>query len=96
MGVKRIRLRTVFIQYLLSLGACTLLLAFLCLGVFTLLMQYGMIVPANHTEQSIAKSWDVLQRAPQITEEMIPWGAEYAVLISKRTIFQEIFLKNAL
>lgn len=80
MGVKRIRLRTVFIQYLLSLGACTLLLAFLCLGVFTLLMQYGMIVPANHTEQSIAKSWDVLQRAPQITEEMIPWGAEYAVL----------------
>lgn len=80
MGVKRIRLRTLFIQYLISLGVCTLLLAVLCLGIFSLLMQYGMIVPANQIEKSITKSWDLLQQAPQITEEMIPWGVEYAVL----------------
>jgi len=76
---KSAALRGVFIRYVLVLlGAlCSF---FVCLVVlFNLLVNTGVIYPANYTERKISESYDLLQNADNVTEDMIPPLCHYAI-----------------
>lgn len=72
-------LRGVFTGYvLILLGAlCTFGIGMIVL--FNILINTGMIYPANYAEQRINEAFDLLQNADQVTTDMIPPLCHYAI-----------------
>lgn len=79
MGIRQVKLHTIFIQYVLSICIAIIFNIFLCFGMFQLLINFGVILPADHTQTLIRESRGSIAEAPQITKEFIPYGCEYAV-----------------
>ena len=75
-------LRGVFIRYVL-----VLLFALCAFGagmvvLFNLLVNTGLVYPANYAERSINESYDLLQTADTVTKDMIPPLCHYAIFSS--------------
>lgn len=72
-------LRGVFTGYvLILLGAlCTFGIGIIVL--FNILVNTGMIYPANYAERKINETFDLLQNAEQVTKDMIPPLCHYAI-----------------
>lgn len=75
-------LRGVFIRYVLillfalcTLGGCIIVL-------FNLLLNTGLVYPANYAERKISEAYDLLQNADNVTEDMIPPLCHYAIFSS--------------
>lgn len=76
---KSATLRGVFTGYvLILLGAlCTFGIGIIVL--FNILVNTGIIYPANYAERKINEAFDLLQNAEQVTKDMIPPLCHYAI-----------------
>lgn len=72
-------LRGVFIRYVLVLlfALCTFGTGMVIL--FNLLVNTGLVYPANYAERKISEAYDLLQTADTVTEDMIPPLCHYAI-----------------
>lgn len=69
----------IFMRYVLAmllalftLGVCTIL-------IFNILVNTGSIYPANYAERKINEAYDLIQRADEVTEDMIPPLCHYVI-----------------
>lgn len=69
----------IFMRYVLimlgalfTLGMCTIL-------IFNILVNTGIIYPANYTERKINEAYDFIQSADEVTEDMIPPLCHYVI-----------------
>ena len=69
-----------YLRYLAVMLGSILAAGFCLIVGFNLLVNTGMVLPANYAEKKIAEAEDTLQNADRITEEMIPLLCKYAVL----------------
>lgn len=76
---KTVGLRTFFLQYLLFLCIGTLLYSVLLLGLFTAALSSAFILPANYAEKQLMASRDILATSSEVTPDMIPELADYAL-----------------
>lgn len=76
---RSVRLRTIFIQYLLLLFVLTVLLTAVLWGGLSLAMQNGFILPANYAELEIAEHKAEIASVEKVTRQMIPSICEYAL-----------------
>lgn len=79
---KTIRLRTFFLQYLFLFCIGTLVLLALLIGLFSLGLSYGAILPANYAENQIAAVKESIASSAEVTPDMIPDTVKYAVFSS--------------
>lgn len=79
-GIKRSNtLSGIFMRYVLvmlgalfALGVCTIL-------IFNILVNMGIIYPANYAERKINEAYDLIQSADEVTEDMVPPLCHYAI-----------------
>ncbi len=79
-GIRRSNtLSGIFMRYVLvmlgalfTLGVCTIL-------IFNILVNTGIIYPANYAERKINEAYDLIQSADEVTEDMIPPLCHYAI-----------------
>ena len=62
----------VMLGLLLTLGICIVL-------IFNILLNSGVIYPANYAERKINEAYDLIQNADEVTEEMIPVLCHYVI-----------------
>ncbi|MBD5494876.1 MAG: HAMP domain-containing histidine kinase [Lachnospiraceae bacterium] len=62
----------VMLGALFTLGLCTVL-------IFNILVNMGIIYPANYAERKINEAYDLIQNADKVTEDMIPPLCHYAI-----------------
>lgn len=81
MEVKRksLTLKAVFFKYLLTLGLAFIVAAGLYSIIVALGTQSGVVFTANYSEDLARRAKPALASAPEITENMIPYGCKFAV-----------------
>ena len=62
----------VMLGALFTLGVCTIF-------IFNILVNTGIIYPANYTERKINEAYDLIQNANEVTEDMIPPLCHYVI-----------------
>lgn len=62
----------VMLGALFALGLCTVL-------IFNILVNMGIIYPANYAERKINEAYDLIQNADKVTEDMIPSLCHYVI-----------------
>lgn len=84
---KAFTLKAVFFKYLLTLGVTFIVFAGLYLGIFGL-AQRSVILPPNYSEDLARNAKPLLAKAPEITENMIPYGCKFVVLNKKYKVIK--------
>ena len=83
MGLKRkhkvIKLRTIFIRYLLLFCISTICWVFILLFSYSAIVSSGRIYPANYAEQQLSKVKNAIAANDVVTPEQIPELCDYAV-----------------
>ncbi len=83
MGLKRkhkvIKLRTIFIRYLLLFCIGTICWVFILLFSYSAIVSSGRIYPANYAEQQLSKVKNAIAASDVVTPEQIPELCDYAV-----------------
>ena len=83
MGLKRkhkvIKLRTIFIRYLLLFCIGTICWVFILLFSYSAIVSSGRIYPANYAEQQLSKVKNAIAANDVVTPEQIPELCDYAV-----------------
>jgi signal transduction histidine kinase len=83
MGLKRkhkvIKLRTIFIRYLLLFCISTICWVFILLFSYSAIVSSGRIYPANYAEQQLSKVKNAIAASDVVTPEQIPELCDYAV-----------------
>lgn len=79
---KRDTLRGVFIRYVLVLLFALCALGGSIIVLFNLLLNTGLVYPANYAERKISEAYDLLQTADSVTKDMIPPLCHYAIFSS--------------
>lgn len=77
---KALTLKTIFFKYLLTLGITFMIAVGLYMVIFNFFTQNGAILSANYSEDLARQAKPLLVSAPEITENMIPYGCKFAVL----------------
>ena len=85
MGMKKkaLTLKVVFLKYLITLGLAFIAVAVLYVGILNLGIQRGAFFTANYSENLTREAKPLLAKAPEITENMIPYGCKFVVLNKK-------------
>ncbi|MPQ30330.1 HAMP domain-containing histidine kinase [Clostridium estertheticum] len=81
-------LKVVFFKYLLTLGLAFIVFAGLYLGVFFLGENNDMFFIPSYSENLARGAKSLLASAPEITENMIPYGCRFAVLNKKYKVIK--------
>lgn len=77
MGLKKNKkLRTIFIEYMLSLGA---LIIILCLANYFFFVSASMVYPANYTEKVIQENYSKLKDTAKVTNDLITPMSSFGV-----------------
>lgn len=81
MGIKnrKSHLYFIFVRYLVMFCAVCMILLGTAILVFNILVNMGVIYPANYVENTLEKERSQLEQAEEITEEMLPFGCRYGV-----------------
>ena len=80
---KDLTLKAVFFKYLLTLGLTFIALAGLYFVIFGLCTQNGVVLIPSYSEDLARSAKPLLESAPEITENMIPYGCKFAVFDKK-------------
>jgi signal transduction histidine kinase len=76
---KVVKLRTIFIHYLLLFCIGTICWVFILLFSYSVIVSSGRIYPANYAEQQLAKAKSTITASDAVTPEQIPELCDYAV-----------------
>lgn len=76
---KAVRLRTIFIRYLLLFCFGTICWALILIFSYSAVVSSGMLYPANYAEQKIEEAKGIIAQSDIVTSEMIPGLCDYAV-----------------
>ncbi|MFT5871529.1 MAG: signal transduction histidine kinase [Clostridium sp.] len=85
---KAFTLKVVFFKYLLTLGLTFIVFVGLYMGIFYLGQKKGVIFTANYSEDLARRVKPSLAKAPNITENMIPYGCKFVVLNKKYEVIK--------
>lgn len=69
----------IFMQYVLIMIVSFLALVVCTYVIFNILINTGYIYPANYTEQKINEAYSTIQKADEVTKDMIPALSHYVV-----------------
>lgn len=72
-------LSSIFMQYVLIMIVSFLALVVCTYVIFNILINMGYIYPANYTEQKINEAYSTIQKADEVTKDMIPALSHYVV-----------------
>lgn len=73
----------IFMQYVLIMIVSFLALVVCTYVIFNILINTGYIYPANYTEQKINEAYSTIQKADEVTKDMIPALSHYVVFSTK-------------
>ncbi len=76
---KVVKLRTIFIHYLLLFCIGTICWAFIMIFSYSTIVSSGRIYPANYAEQQLAKAKNTIAASDAVAPEQIPELCDYAV-----------------
>lgn len=76
---RTVKLRTIFIRYLLILCFGTICWALILMISYSAIVSTGTIYPANYAEQQLAKTKDAIATNDTVTPELIPDLCDYAI-----------------
>ncbi|MDY5956742.1 MAG: sensor histidine kinase, partial [Frisingicoccus sp.] len=74
-SVEKRRSRTlsgIFLRYVLVMLGLMFVLGICTVLIFNILVNSGAIYPANYAERKINEAYDVIQKADEVTEDIIP------------------------
>jgi len=79
MGRRSNTLSGIFMRYVLVMLGALLALGVCIILMFNILVNTGIIYPANYTERKISEAYDLIQGADEVTEDMIPPLCQYVI-----------------
>jgi len=85
---KAFTLKAVFFKYLLTLGLAFIFATVLYTIILNLGIQNGTLLTANYSEDLARQAKPLLTKAPNITENMIPYGCKFVVLNKKYEVIK--------
>jgi signal transduction histidine kinase len=68
-----------FLRYVCVFCLSAVVLLGVVILLFSAAVEWGLCVPANYAEQYLNENEDIIRNAPEITEDMIPFGSAYGV-----------------
>ena len=80
---KAFTLKVVFFKYLLTLAVAFIIFAGIYMVIFNICSQSGSIILPSYSEDLARRAKPLLESAPEITEDMIPYGCKFVVLNKK-------------
>ena len=69
----------IFLRYVLVMLGLMLVLGICTVLIFNILVNSGAIYPANYAERKINEAYDVIQKADEVTEDIIPPLCRYVI-----------------
>lgn len=81
-------LRTVFLEYLISIAAGLVLALALFWGLTLLGQQAGIYIPANNSENTLLKNKELIAASSPLDESLFPEDCTYALIAKNHTILQ--------
>ena len=76
---KRRTLTGLFIKYICIYSVSTILLVLFMLFVFNLLVNMGVVLPANYMERQINENENKIVSSERVKEDLLPAGSFYGV-----------------
>lgn len=76
----------IFIRYIISFCFIAVLIMGLHFSLFIVMLQYGIILPANYFEQRLEENRSEIIKADKVTGDLIPGGCSYGVYSKNGTM----------
>lgn len=76
----------IFIRYIVGFCFIAVLIMGLHFSLFTVMLQYGIILPANYFEQKLEENRSEIIKADKVTRDLIPDGCSYGVYSKNGTM----------